>query len=59
MIPINSQDENLNQISTERCQQCDAVFLIKDINPNYDGVVSTYSNDRYCSFFCITNSGQK
>ncbi|MFW1859824.1 hypothetical protein [Acinetobacter defluvii] len=46
--------EEPNAMTPERCQQCDQIFLIKDADPNYDGVVSTIDDDSYCTFTCVT-----
>ena len=56
-IPSNTQDETTeksNQLTPERCRQCDDIFPIEDADPNYEGIVSTHSNDSYCKFTCVT-----
>ena len=63
-IRTNTQDlttdkistENTDELTSERCRQCRDVFPIEGSDPNYDGVVSTFSNDSYCKFSCITDS---
>ncbi|RFC83553.1 hypothetical protein C9E89_010400 [Acinetobacter sichuanensis] len=46
--------DDLNTITDDQCRHCNQVFLIKDADPNYDGIVSTYDNERYCTFSCVT-----
>lgn len=58
-IPLSKLEESersLTQITPEKCSQCNDVMSIKDLDPNYDGIVSTVDNDSYCKFTCVTES---
>ncbi|WP_162626521.1 hypothetical protein [Acinetobacter sp. CFCC 10889] len=48
--------EEFSAMTPERCQQCDQIFLLKDADPNYDGVVSTIDDNSYCTFSCVTET---
>ncbi len=51
----NTQDDakNNHQLSAERCRQCEDILPIQDLDPNYEGIVSTHNNESYCKFSCI------
>lgn len=49
----NMNAEEQNVFNLEKCQQCNQVFHINDADPNYEGIVATYDNERYCTFSCI------
>lgn len=48
--------EDLNAMTPEKCHQCDQVFLTKNANLDYKGVVSTFNDESYCTFSCVTKS---
>ena len=60
-IPVNTQQDdkdNFNPLTAEKCRQCEDVLPIQDLDPNYEGIVSTHSNDSYCKFSCISENDE-
>lgn len=51
----NSVDLELDSpiITHEKCQKCQDVLYIDEIDPNYEGAVSTYGHDSYCTLACF------
>ena len=47
-------EEQKTIITPDQCRSCDQVFPLKDLNPEQDEIVSTFDNEHYCTFSCMS-----
>lgn len=42
----------------DQCSICKELVNVKDIGPNYEGQLATYSEDKYCTLKCMQNTAE-
>lgn len=58
-MPLSLHEEKIDLqfanpiINHEKCQKCKDILSIKDMDPNYEGAISTYDHESYCTLACF------
>lgn len=46
-------------ISADKCGQCENLVPLEEIDPNYEGVLATYKDNKYCTVKCLEPHGEQ
>ena len=46
-------------LQDENCQKCKKVFKLDQVDPDYDGALATYDEDKFCNMGCLYACSEK